>query len=210
MTWSPRFSSRVEKVPGVRAGSRSLPGNARRRRDLISAPGMPSAELAGASQGSGPGHETPAAVTAATAKTHSAEPPAPAGTAIDGVRTPAGNSAIARHRQPFRRAGLAAVVLRGGLHDGAGVVVAGPRCAARYPVGSPGRAARISERNGYPHFHSPARPHLCREVTSVFTDIIHRLMHRLLRWQGKRAAGEREAGEKAVISRCTSPAAGRR
>jgi hypothetical protein len=42
-------------------------------------------------------------------------------------------------------------------------------------------------------------------MTSVFTEIIHRLMHRELRWQGKRAAGEREPGEKAVISRCTLP-----
>ena len=37
-------------------------------------------------------------------------------------------SAIARYRQPFRRAGLAAVVLRGELHHGAGVAVAGTRC----------------------------------------------------------------------------------
>jgi hypothetical protein len=121
---------------------------------------------------------------------------------VDAVRTPAGKSAIARHRQPFRRAELAAVVLRGELHDGPGVIVADPRCAARYRVSSPGRAAQISERHGYPYFHSPARSHLCREVTSVFTEIIHRLMHR---WQGKRAAGEREPADKAVISRCTLP-----
>ena len=62
--------------------------------------------------------------------------------------------------------------------------------------------------HGYPHFHSPARSHLCRGMTSIFTEIIHRLMHRALRWQGKRAAGERELGEKAVISRCTLPRGG--
>ncbi len=45
-------------------------------------------------------------------------------------------------------------------------------------------------------------------MTSIFTEIIHRLMHRALRWQGKRAAGERELGEKAVISRCTLPRGG--
>jgi hypothetical protein len=121
---------------------------------------------------------------------------------------PAGNSAMARHRRPLRGAELAAVIVRGERHDGPGVAVAGPRCAARYPAGLPGRAARVSVRHGYPHFHSPARSHLYREVTSVFTDIIHRLMHRLLRWQGKRAAGEREAGEKAVISRCALPRGG--
>jgi len=137
-----------------------------------------------------------------------AGPPAPAGTAMDAVRMPAGNSAMARHRRPLRGAELAAVIVRGELQDGPGVAVAGPRCAARYPAGLPGRAARVSVRHGYPHFHSPARSHLYREVTSVFTDIIHRLMHRLLRWQGKRAAGEREAGEKAVISRCALPRGG--
>ena len=53
----------------ARAESRPQPGNTKRRQRLISEPGTPSAELAGQRPGSGPEHETPAAVTAATTKT---------------------------------------------------------------------------------------------------------------------------------------------
>ena len=64
------------------------------------------------------------------------------------------------------------------MHSG---TVLGLTTAARYapilPL-SPYAGLR-AQRHGYPHFHSPAYPHLCRRLSSVFTQIPHRLMHRL-------------------------------
>jgi len=64
-------------------------------------------------------------------------------------------------------------------------------------------------RHGYPHVHSPARPHVHRGLTSVFTQIIHIPIHRALPLAGQRAAGEHESREKAVIPRYTFPPGGR-
>ena len=62
----------------------------------------------------------------------------------------------------------------------------------------PGRA---QGRGGYPHFHSPACPHSCRELSSVFTQMLHRFVHRLLSWQAERLQVSMRQRRKPVISR---------
>jgi IstB-like ATP binding protein len=76
--------------------------------------------------------------------------------------------------------------------------------------GSPGGLAGALRRHGYPHVHSPACPHVRRGLSSVFTQIIHRPIHRALLLAGQRAAGEHESREKAVIPRYTFPQVGGR
>ena len=75
--------------------------------------------------------------------------------------------------------------------------------------GQPGGLAGALHRHGYPHVHSPACPHIHRGLSSVFTQIIHRPIHRTLPLAGQRATGEHESREKAVIPRYTFPPGGR-
>ena len=112
------------------------------------------------------------------------------------------------------------VLAIGGLRSGYRRSVTGRRRVAGtgafrrpddHPAGSgiarrPGGALR---RRGYPHVHSLACPHVCRGLSSVFTQIIHRPIHRGLVLAGQRAAGEHESREKAVIPRYTFPPGGR-
>ena len=83
------------------------------------------------------------------------------------------------------------------------------RMITRRGQGQPRDLAGALCRHGYPHVHSPARPHMHRGLTSVFTQIIHRPIHRALPLAGQRAAGEHESREKAVIPRYTFPPGGR-
>jgi hypothetical protein len=85
---------------------------------------------------------------------------------------------------------------------GAGAVaasgIAGPRYAlALGAVAGLAVAVLGGRRQGYPHFHSPAYPHLYRRLSCVFTQILHRLMHRLFSWQTEAAGeqGQREPKE---------------
>jgi hypothetical protein len=91
--------------------------------------------------------------------------------------------------------------------------VAGTGAFRRRMITRRGRIARGPDRalhcHGYPHVHSPARPHMYRGPASVFTQIIHRPIHRALLLAGQRAAGEHESREKAVIPRYTFPPGGR-
>ena len=49
----------------------------------------------------------------------------------------------------------------------------------------------------------PSYPHVCRGLSSVFAQILHRLMHRLLSWQAERLQVSMSQRRKPVISRYT-------
>jgi hypothetical protein len=52
-------------------------------------------------------------------------------------------------------------------------------------------------------FPQPSYPHVCRGLSSVFAQILHRFMHRLLSWQAERLQVSMSQRRKPVISRYT-------
>ena len=67
---------------------------------------------------------------------------------------------------------------------------------------SEGAATRQTlPRRGFPQFHSPAYPQLSTGLTSIFTQILHKFMHRLLSWQAKRLQVTMSQRRTTVMSR---------
>ena len=106
-----------------------------------------------------------------------------------------------RHRPPLRRAELAAVILRGGLHEGPLDSRRGPRVRGAVSGQLAWEGGADQWRHGYPQFHSPSRSHLCKGMTSIFTEIIHRLMHRALASTAPTGAPSRRSTTSSTRSR---------